>query len=135
MKRVTFLFSAVAVFACGTIVEPVCGCSPPGGGEAVITGMVLDAASVPVAGAPVRLKLLQDESCAEVSFDQTGTVTSGADGGFRHTAAWSGGRKCFRIWADPPPASAAAPSEPRLLRIDYGMGAEPDSTHLVLQLR
>ena len=135
MKRAIFFAALGLLFACGPITDPVCACSPPGGGEAVITGTVLDPADAPVGGATVTVRLLGDGSCGEVPVTVTRTTQSGADGRFRHREAWSGGRKCFRVRAEPPQGSALAPSEGEDVRIDFLDTVTPDSVHLILRLR
>lgn len=135
-KRSSLLAVAAVVVACGTVTEPVCACSPAGGGTAVIVGVVTDASAAPVAGARVRLRLRQDESCAEAAQAPEGAPShTGADGRFRHTASWSGGRKCFRLWAEPPQGSGLAASDSQDVRVDFGATVRPDSVELLLKLR
>jgi hypothetical protein len=136
MKPLRIAAAAVLLFACDTITEPtLCACSPPGGGTAVITGTVLDPATSPVVGATVQLRVMNDESCEEPPATLGGGVASGAGGRFRHTASWSGGRKCFRVWAEPPQGSTFSASESQFVRIDYGLTVTPDSVELALRLR
>jgi hypothetical protein len=123
------------LLACDGITEPLCGCSPPGGGAAVIAGVVTDPELAPVAGAVVRVRVVQNESCEEPDSTITRAAQAGADGRFRHVEDWSGGRKCFRVWAEPPQGSPLSESASQLVRIDYLDVVRPDSVELSLQLR
>jgi hypothetical protein len=132
-KLTVCILCALAADACLT--EPSCGCSPPGGGTAVITGRVAAPSATPIAGARVVFQLLHDGTCAEPGVI-TGFVVSEASGRYRHTASWSGGSKCFRLWAEPPTATAWAASDSQVVHVDYGLtGAVPDSIELNFQLR
>lgn len=133
MKRYRLLAALALLLSCEPIT--VCACSPPGGGTAVITGTVLDPAENPVQGAAVWMRLMQDVSCEEVTPTITSSVASGAAGRFRHTTSWSGGRKCFRFWAEPPQGSTLAASEGQLIRIDFLDTVTPDSVEITLRLR
>jgi hypothetical protein len=117
------------------ITEPLCACSPPGGGTAVITGTVGDPRSAPVEGASIRIRVVHDGTCEEPSYTVTRAVASDAAGRFRHTESWSGGRKCFRVWAEPPQGSALSASEPQNVRIDFLDAVIPDSVDLRITLR
>ena len=135
MSRYT-LFPALALLvACGALVDPVCGCSPPGGGTAVIRGLVKSPAEAPVPGATVQVRLMTDLSCVEPAVTITRSAQTDAAGEFRHSEGWSGGRKCFRVWATPPAGSPLSSSASELVRIDFLDGPDPDTTELVLQLR
>ena len=134
MRRYAFFAAAALLFACSGITEPLCACSPPGSGTAVITGIVTDAAMAPVGSATVKLRVVK-ENCEEPDTTITTAVQSGATGRFRHSMSWSGGRKCFRLWAEPPQGSALAASDSQFVRIDFQDGAVPDSVELVFQLR
>lgn len=135
MKRFTVAAVIVLVACGGTVVGPVCACSPPGGGTAVITGVVSDASAVPVAGARVHVRVAEDGTCVEPATSLTWTVETDGDGGYRHQLGWSGGEKCFRVWAAPPPGSPLADSESEHVRIDFRNGAEPVTVELDLVLR
>jgi hypothetical protein len=136
MKRLPLITGTMLLLACSGITDPVCACSPPGGGTAVITGTVRSPAMAPVPGARVRVWLLQDNTCEEPARTVVSTVQTDAAGGFRHTESWSGGRKCFRVSAEPPQGSALAPSESQLVRVDFlDTGVTPDSVAVTLQLR
>ena len=135
MKRFRIAAAVALLVACDPITEPLCACSPPGGGTAVITGSVTDAAANPVVGAIVQVRLMNNATCDEMPVTVTRTATSGTAGRFRHTESWSGGDKCFRLWAEPPQGSSLSASESRLVRIDFGMTVSPDSVDVALQLR
>ena len=135
MKRFRTAAALALLVACDTITEPLCACSPPGGGTSVITGTVMDPASNPVAGSTVQVRVMQNESCEEMGTTITRAATSGADGRFRHTESWSGGRKCFRVWAEPSQGSGLSASESQLVRIDFGDTVTPDSIDVTLRLR
>ena len=130
------LFAGVALLvACGGITEPICACSPPGGGTAVITGTVVDPAAAPVEGATVRIRVVHDETCAEPDSSITRAAQTDAAGRFRHAESWGGGRKCFRVWAETPQGSASTASESQFVRIDFLATVVPDSVDLLIHLR
>jgi hypothetical protein len=135
MKRYTPFAVLALLFACTSVTEPLCACQPPGGGTAVVTGTVFDPTSAPVEGATVTVRLVKDLTCEEVEPTITGHVQSTTAGRFRATQSWAGGRKCFRVWAEPPLGSGLAPSERQYVRIDYLDRPVPDSVDLVLRLR
>jgi hypothetical protein len=135
MKTILCLGVFALLVACDGLVQPVCACSPPGGGTAVITGTVVDAAALPVVGAPVRLRVLHGDTCTLPDSTLTYTVETGADGRFRHSTSWAGGRKCFGLHAEPPAGSAASASEMQAVRIDFLDTVVPDSVELLLTLR
>ena len=135
MKRFRIAAAVVLLVACEAITEPICACSPPGGGEAVITGIVTDPATNPVVGATVLVRVMENETCQEPAATITRTATSAAAGRFRHIESWSGGRKCFRLWAEPPQGSTLSASESQLVQINYGMTVVPDSVDVTLRLR
>ena len=131
---------AVALTACDSIigVRPVCACSPPGGGTAIIAGQVVTAADAPAAGAVVTWEVLNNAPCQNTASPSAmkAVVTASADGRFRHPTAWSGGNKCFRVFAR---AQGAAPgsasSDTHVVNIDFGLqGAVPDSVELLIRL-
>lgn len=127
----------LALLACSVITEPVCGCSPPGGGTVVVTGVVSAPDEAAVPGARVYMSVLNDGTCAEVPVTMTRSAEAGEGGRYRLTNSW--GRapdKCFRVWAEAPQGSALAPSEPRLLRVNFGLDAVvPDSVAIDFRLR
>ena len=130
------LFAGVALLvACSGITEPLCSCSPPGGGEALITGTVVNPAATPVEGATVRVRVVHDDTCAEPDSSVTRAVQTDAAGRFRHVEAWDGGRKCFRVWGEPPQGSASSASESQFVRIDFRDTVVPDSIDLLIHLR
>jgi hypothetical protein len=137
MKPYHVVAAAFLLVACQSIMgEELCGCSPPEGGSAVIAGTVTSPAAVPEEGAEVRVRLMANTTCAEVEPTIVRTATTDAGGRFRHVEAWSGGSKCFQVWAEPPQGSPLAASERHLVRIEFGPGqVQPDSTALDLQLR
>jgi hypothetical protein len=64
------------------------------------------------------------------------SAVTDATGRFRLTVAWSGGDKCFRVWASPPSGTSFAPSDTQVINIDFrGFSAVPDSVELTLRLR
>lgn len=90
----------------------------------------------PVPGAAVQVWMLQDHTCEELPRTIVSTVQTDAAGGFRHTESWGGGRKCFRVSAEPPQGSALARSESQLVRVTFtDYSASPDSVDLAFQLR
>jgi hypothetical protein len=133
MKRFSF-FAALGLLACGGITEPVCACSPPEDPRAVITGLVTTGAQEPVPGARVKVQLM-DEPCTPLPVLLVDTVQAGANGRFRHTESWSGGRKCFRVWAEPPQGSPLAASDSQFVRIGFLQAPRPDSVEVALRLR
>lgn len=135
MRRYVPAAAAALLFACTGITEPICACSPPGGGEAVIGGIVTDPARAPVAGAAVRIRIMHDDTCAEPDTTLTRVAHADAEGRFRHVEAWSGGKKCFRVWAEPPQGAALSASEGELVRIEFRNVVVPDSVELHLRLR
>ena len=137
MKPYRIVAAAALLVACQNIVgEELCGCSVPGPGRAVIAGAVTDPAAAPAEGAEVRVRLMADATCAEVQPTVVRTATTDAAGRFHHVEAWTGGSKCFQVWAEPAQGSPLAASERHLVRIDFGPSpAGPDSTALDLQLR
>jgi hypothetical protein len=79
---------------------------------------------------------MNDQTCTELPTVVVGAVQTGETGRFRHTTSWSGGRKCFRVWAEPPQGSALARSDSQFVRVDFlDTGASPDSVELTFQLR
>lgn len=117
--------------------KPVCGCTPIGG-WAAITGRVVTASDAAAPGAVVTLQLLADAPCANVTPAslQVRMATAGADGRFRLIEAWSGGSKCFRLFARPAGAATGATSDTQVVNIQYGVGgAVPDSVELLLRLK
>lgn len=136
MKRFPLITGTMLLLACSGITEPICACSPPGGGTAVITGTVRSPALAPVAGAAVQVRLMNNETCTEPQGTVVHAVQTDGAGRFRHTESWSGGRKCFRVWAEPPQGSALARSDSQFVRVDFlDTGVSPDSVDLALQLR
>ena len=136
MKRFPLIAGTGLLFACSGITEPVCACSPPGGGTAVITGTVRSPAMAPVPGAAVTVRLMKDETCEDAAQTLVHVVQTDAAGRFRHRESWSGGRKCFRVWAEPPQGSALARSDSQFVRINFlDTGVSPDSVELTFQLR
>ena len=118
--------------------KPVCGCTPLVGGSAVIAGRVVTAADAAAPGATVTLQLLNDAPCQNVTpnFLQVKAVAAGSDGRFKLTEAWSGGSKCFRLFARPAGAASGATSDTQIVNITYGAGgAVPDSVELLLRLK
>lgn len=137
-KRSPLLTVAAAVVACGTITEPVCGCSPGPPGTGVLAGIVTAPPEAPVAGATVRVRVLADETCAVLP-PPSGVLLStrtGDDGRFREQIAWaSPTRKCFQMWAEPPQGSTLAASDSPRVRLEPRAAAPPDSVHVALRLR
>ncbi len=126
------------VMACDILgPTPVCACSPIGG-WAAITGRVVTASDAAAPGAVVTLQLLADAPCENVtpSSLQVRMATAGDDGRFRLIEAWSGGNKCFRLFARPAGAATGATSDTQVVNIQYGVtGAVPDSVELLLRLK
>jgi len=135
MKRFPLIAGTALIVACGGITEPLCGCSPPGGGAAVITGTVRSPALAPVAGAVVQVRLMKDETCEDVAQTLVHTAQTDAVGRFRQVQSWTGGRKCFRVWAEPPQGSALARSDSQFVRVDFFDVVRPDSVELAFHLR
>jgi hypothetical protein len=136
MRFAPFALCAL-LLACSGVTEPICACSPPGGGAAVITGVVTAPDAAPVAGARVLLRLLNDGSCAEMPTTMTWSAETAASGVYRLNAGWSGGpEKCFHIWAEAPTDSPLSAAEGRTLRIDFGrIGVVPDTIEIDFRLR
>ena len=134
--RLTVLVLFIA--ACDIIgPKPVCGCTPHAG-LAVITGTVRSADDALAPGALVTMQVLEDAPCQNVSPQATITAvaTAGSDGRFRHSTAWVGGSKCFRLFARPPGAASGVTSDTQVVNIDFQMsGAVPDSVELTLKLK
>lgn len=136
MKRFPLFVGTALLVACTAITEPGCACSPPGGGTGVITGTVTSPAMAPVAGAAVQVRLMHDETCTDPQATVVRTVQTNVSGRFRHTESWSGGRKCFRVWAEAPQGSTLARSDSQFVRVDFlDAGVTPDSVELTFQLR
>jgi hypothetical protein len=138
LKRSRLAAAAMLLFACGTITEPICGCSPLPPGTGVLAGRVTDPAATSVRDATVRVRVLNDETCAELPPPAgvlLSTPTDGA-GRFRALVAWDGPvRKCFQLWAEPPQGSTLAPSDSPRVRLDLRAAAPLDSVEVVLRLR
>ena len=133
------LLLVLVISACDALgPRPVCGCEPPMGGQAVITGVVVDAASVPVSASQVTWQLLPNAPCssAAAALPMSETTTSSTSGRFRLAMAWAGANKCFRVYALGPAGSLLAPSDTQVVGIDFsGVRAVPDSIELTLRLR
>jgi hypothetical protein len=135
MKRFPLIAGTGLFIACSGITEPVCGCSPfvP---TAKITGTVRSPAMAPVAGAAVQVRLMKNEACEDTAQTLVETVSTDAAGRFQHWASFSGGRRCFRVWAEPPQGSALVRSDSQFIRVSFtATGATPDSVDLTFQLR
>ena len=104
----------------------------------MIAGAVVAPSNVAVVGATVTKELLPDAPC---SSSATGLVPSQAVsnaplGRFAFSNAWSGGKKCWRLWAVPPAGSGLSASDTVIVNIDFsGIGAKPDSVEILLRLR
>jgi hypothetical protein len=119
--------------------KPVCGCSPLGGGTAVIAGRVLTASDAPAPGASVTWELLTNAPCQNSPTPSLmkAVVTANNDGRFRHTTSWSGGNKCFRVFARAQGATSGSPSsDTQVVNINFALeGPVPDSVELLLRLK
>ena len=135
MKRLLPLSALALLVACTVVTEPLCGCSLPGLPALIVTGLVTDLGEAPVAGAYVRLRLLDDVSCDERDGAPTRTARSTATGRFHVTGEFEPGTKCLRLWAEPPEGRALTQSEGRLIQLNRVPGALPDSLDVVLRLR
>ena len=64
------------------------------------------------------------------------TITNAPSGWFAFSNVWTGGNKCWRLWATPPAGSGLSASDTVLVNSGFsGMGAQPDSVELFLRLR
>lgn len=64
------------------------------------------------------------------------TITNAPSGWFAFSNVWTGGNKCWRLWATPPAGSGLSASDTVLVNIGFsGMEAKPDSVELLLRLR
>lgn len=140
MKTLMRLLPLVLIVAACDILtpKPVCGCTPLGGGSAVVTGIVRNSSDALAPGALVTMQVLQDAPCQNVTPSATITtiVTAGADGRFRQPTAWGGGNKCFRLFARPAGSPAGVTSDTHIVNIEFRYeGAVPDSVELLLRLK
>jgi hypothetical protein len=134
MKHSCLAALPLLLLASSCITEPICACSPVGGGDAIITGYVTNPEMQAVENATVNVRLLMD-NCSVPDTLIVRTSRTGPTGRFRHKESWAGGYKCFRVWAEPPPGSALVASDGENVRIEYLREVFPDSIELHLQLR
>ena len=103
--------------------------------KGVLAGIVTTPSAALVGGATVRVRVLDEVSCAPPAGVLMSTRTGDA-GRFREVIAWSGpARQCFQVWAEPPQGSTLAASDSPKVRLDLRASAPLDSVEVVLRLR
>lgn len=104
----------------------------------MIAGAVVDPSNAAAVGATVTEELLPNAPCLSTAAGlmPSYAVTNAPSGRFAFSNVWTGGNKCWRLWATPPAGSGLSASDTVLVNIDFsGMGAKPDSVELLLRLR
>ena len=128
---------AAALTACDIVdPDPVCACTPPAEGFAVIKGTVIGPDALPVENARVSAHLVSDAPCGAPSTLGTALITtSGGEGQYRYALGWQGHvTKCWALWALPPAGSSLTASDTVLMVVSYAY-FPGDSITAQLQLR